>query len=362
MIQKKLQAVQYNPQKTSEAIEDFLKNDLNKFIENVGLNSYSKESEKAEVSSRERPGAKEKRICDIPYEILFNVMSFLDLRSLLQCSQVCSSFRQLAADPLLYVDVNLKFYWNMVNSAFLKVITPRCKLLRKLDLGSCGYFDSIKSSDFVDFIRTNGNTITHLRLNSSQFLNNSCLESLSITCSNLTELSIKNYMNVTTDRDFSSLSLLTRLEVLDLERSGIGTLDLFRILKSNPNLTRLNLAFSSQNVLTDEICIQISAYNTRIKAVDLWKCQNLTAVGIRALSDCRHLEELDFGWCLREEASVTESLRMLIQGCTNLKKLILAAIRGISERDLDNIATHCGKLEILDLMGIVGVSSDMCLR
>lgn len=362
MIQQKLQAVEYNPHKTSEAIEDFLKNDLNKFIETVGLNSYSKESEKSETPMVARSGTKEKNISDIPYEVLFNVMSFLDLRSLMQCSMVCSNFRQLVADPLLYVEVNLKFYWNLVNSAFLRVITPRCKLLRKLDLSSCGYFDSIKPADFVDFIRANGKSLTHLRLNSSQFLNTSCLESISITCNNLKELSMKNYMNVTTDRDFASLALLTQLEVLDLERSGIGTLDLFQILKSNPNLRRINLAFASQTVLMDEICIQLSAFNPQIRSVDLWKCHNLTAIGIRALSDCPHLEELDFGWCLREEASITESLKQLIQNCVCLKKLILAAIRGVGERDLENIATYCANLEVLDIMGIVGVSSEMCLR
>lgn len=94
----------------------------------------------------------------------------------------------------------------------------------------------------------------------------------------------------------------------------------------------------------------------------MWKCHNLTTLGVRALSACHRLEELDFGWCLREEASITESLKMLLQNCRNLKKLVLAAVRGISERDLENIAILCGNLETLDLMGIIGVSSEMCKR
>lgn len=364
IIQKKLETVSFKPQKTpSEAIEDFLKNDLNSFIETVGLSSYSKDSDKnfpplivdtVEVQ-------KEKVISDIPYEVLFNVMSFLDLKTLFQTSRVCKSFRQLATDPLLYVEVNLKFFWHLANSSLLQTLSSRCSLIRKLDLSSCGYFDSIKSIDFINFIRANGKTLTNLRLNSTQFLNTSCLETVCITCSNLTELSIRNYMNVTSERDFISLAMLSKLEILDLSRSGIDTYALLSIVRNNPNLERLNVAFSSHSVSMDELCMQLSAFNHKIKAIDMWKCQNMTTLGVRALSMCPLLEELDVGWCLRDEASISDSLKTLIQNCKNLKKLILAAIRGISERDLDAVAT-CVNLEELDLMGIVGVSSEKCVK
>lgn len=362
IIQKKLETVQFKPQKTpSEAIEDFLKNDLSKFIENVGLATENDQNGSATVAEQ-RASKKEKIISDLPYEVLFNVMSFLDLKSLYQCSQVCKSFRRLVLDPLLYTEINLKFYWNLANSSLIQSLTQRCSLVRKLDISSCGYFGSIKPNDFIAFIRANGKTLTNLRLNSSQFLNTTCLETISITCSNLIELSIRNYMNVTSDRDFVSLTMLNNLEVLDLSRSGIDTVALLNILRNNLNLRRLNVAFSSHHVSMDEICIQIAAFNKKITAVDMWKCHNLTTIGVRALSECSFLEELDFGWCLREEATVTESLKMLLQNCEYLKKLILCAIRGISERDLENIATHCKNLQQLDLMGIVGVSSEMCRR
>lgn len=279
-----------------------------------------------------------------------------------RCAETCKFFRDLIADPLLYIDVNLKFYWWRANSSLLQTLTQRCSLIRKLDLSSCGYFDAIKSIDFITLIHKNGKTLTNLRLNNTQFLNTSCLEAISITCHNLTELSLRNYINVTMDRDFVSLSMLHKLEILDLSRSGISTVQLLNILKNNPNLRRLNVAFSHPTVNMDEVCLMISAFNRNIQTVDMWKSHNLTTMGIRALSECPELEELDFGWCLREEASITESLKMLIQNCKQLKKLILAAIRGLSERDLDNIATFCTNLEHLDLMGIVGVSSEMCKR
>jgi F-box and leucine-rich repeat protein 4 len=361
IIKKKLETIQFNSQDLNQSLEDFLKNDLNKFIEDVGLGAQSKRNSLLPTIV-ESKSPKEKKISDVPYEVLFNIMSFLDLKTLYKCSKVCKSFRQLVYDPLLYTEINLKIYWNHVNSSLIQSLSHRCGLIKKLDLSSCGYFETIKPNDFINFIQKNGKLLTHLRLNSSQFLNTSCLETISITCSNLSELSMKNYMNVTNDRDFVSLAMLSNLEVLDLSRSGIDIFPLLNILKNNPKLQRLNIAFSPPNVSMDELCVQISAFNKNIRAIDMWKCHSLTTIGLRALSECSQLEELDFGWCLREEASITESLKLLIQNCKNLKKLILAAIRGISERDLDNIANFCGNLEHLDLMGIVGVNSEMCLR
>lgn len=361
IIQKKLETVQFKPQKTSETIEDFLKNDLNRFIENIGLESNLKQSEPIKPIT-EKGEKNEKRISDIPFEVMFKIMSYLDLKSLYKCSQVCKGFRNLVFDPLLYVEVNLKFYWNLADSSLVDSLTRRCRLIKKLDLSSCGYFEAIKSSDFVTFIRANGKSLTNLRLNSSQFLNTSCLETISITCINLTELSIRNYMNVTQDRDFVSLSMLQKLEILDLSRSGIDSQSLLNILKSNPNLQFLNIAFSSPNVSMDEICIQISSSNKKIKSIDMWKCHNLTTIGLRALSECIQLEDLDFGWTLREEPSITECLKLLILNCKRIKRLIFAAVRGVTERDLENVANFCRNLETLDLMGSVGVSSEMCLR
>ena len=57
-----------------------------------------------------------------------------------------------------------------------------------------------------------------------------------------------------------------------------------------------------------------------------------------------------------------ESLKMLLRGCPKLKKLFLAAIRGLTDRDLDNIATYCPHLEQLDLMGIMTISTEMCYK
>jgi F-box/leucine-rich repeat protein 4 len=339
LIQKKLETVQFMPQVAkTEAIEEFLRNDLNKFIENVGL--------------IER---KEKIIDDIPAEVLYNIFTYLDLKSLYNCSQVCQKFHQIAKDPLLYVEVNLKFYWCQADSILIRSLHQRCQLIKKLDLSSCGYFKSILPEDFITFLRLNGKTLTHLRLNSSQFMNSYCLQTIGFKCENLVELSMRNYGSITTDREFMTLALLAKLETLDLTRSGIDTFALLSILKNNTNLQHLHLAFNHQ-LNTDQICLQISVHNKKLKTIDLWKCHNLTTVGLRALSNCEKLEIVDLGWNLREESNITDTFKSLIQNCQNLKKMILAAVRGIAERDLENVAVYCKNLEHLDLMGIVGMT------
>lgn len=63
---------------------------------------------------------------------------------------------------------------------------------------------------------------------------------------------------------------------------------------------------------------------------------------------------------LRDEASPGESLKELLIGCPKLKKLFLASIRGLTDRDLENIAEHCANLEQLDLLGVMGISTEKC--
>lgn len=50
----------------------------------------------------------------------------------------------------------------------------------------------------------------------------------------------------------------------------------------------------------------------------------------------------------------------LLKGCPNLKKLFLAAIRGLTDRDLENVANLCPNLEQLDLLGVMSISTEKC--
>uniref|UniRef100_A0A8D8FQ96 F-box/LRR-repeat protein 4 n=1 Tax=Culex pipiens TaxID=7175 RepID=A0A8D8FQ96_CULPI len=333
----------------------------------VILQNYSPDLEcTSQASSRSATPTESGLTLDqMPYDVLFNIMAHLDLRSLYRCGQVCRTLHHIVAvDSLLYAELNLKPYWACASSAMLQSLKKRCAFTKKLNLSWCGLFNKISVNEFKDFIAKCGPHLTHLRLDSCKFMTTgSCLETIGRYCpDNLTDLSLQNYQPQT--RDFTALASLHHLERLNLNRTSIDTQSLLIVLARNPTLRHLNLAFCPLDVSMDDVALQIAKCNRgALVSLDMWKSHSLTSVGLEALAaHCPKLEEVDFGWCLREEASPGEAIRALVRSCPRLKKLFLAAIRGLTDRDLDVIATHCTGLQQLDLMGSMGISTEMCYR
>lgn len=357
LIRKKLEDFNIKPQgEPSKSIEEFLKSDLTVFMGNVSPDLSPQDAKPSEQNFKTT-----KSISDLPYEILSKILSFLDLKSKFRFSEVCRIFQSITMDPLLYHEVNLKFYWHLADSFLMKSITKRCTLTQKLDMSCCGFNNKITFKDFEDFIKCNGKSLTSLRLNSAYFLRYSCLQAISIHCFLLSELSLQNYANMTAERNYQCLFYLSNLKTLNLSQSGINQPDLLNILKNNKNLEKLILSFPIHQINMDEISIVIHSFNKKMKCLNFWKSSTLSNLGLRALSKSFNLEELNMGWCFREDSNITESMRLLTQNCKNMKKLVLTAIRSINERDLENLST-CSKLEQLDLTGIIGVTLENCLR
>ncbi|XP_063706732.1 F-box/LRR-repeat protein 4 [Culicoides brevitarsis] len=358
-IQKKLelQMVRFKPRDDQDkAIQEFFRYDFNRFVQEAGLDRPNREDFQENSSSE----AKELTLNTLPYEVLFKILSMLDLRSLFRIAQVDRTLFDVATDPLLYTEINLKPYWPVTNNVLLRSLSKRIRFLRKLDLSWCGLFSCISGSQFRDFIKERGSSLTHLRLDSCKFLNDLCLNTISMVCHNLKELSLRNYSM--DGQDFYPLAQLRHLERLDLFRACIETEPLCQILSSNRHLKHLNVGLSSLLLNMDEIAIQIAQTNKEMISLDFWKSQSLTNQGLRALAECHDLEEVDFGWCLREETPPTESLLAFLKSCPRLKKLFLTAVRGLTDRDLDNIGVYCPNLQQLDLMGIFGISTDAVER
>uniref|UniRef100_A0A336LTK7 CSON000981 protein n=1 Tax=Culicoides sonorensis TaxID=179676 RepID=A0A336LTK7_CULSO len=345
-----MELVRFQPRNDQDrAIQEFFRHDFGRFVQEAGLDS-------SEPVDNVMVQPKAISLNSLPYEVLFKICSLLDLRSLFRVAQVDRTLFDVATDPLLYTEVSLKPYWYVVNSSVLSSLTKRGRLMRKLDLSWCGLFNYLTGNDLKGFIKIHGQNLTHLRLNSCKFLNKQCLDVIGSMCKNLKELMLRNYVN--NGHDFSSLSQLKELERLDLFRSCIETESMCQILVSNPHLKHLNLGLSSLLINMDEVAVQISISNKQIISLDFWKSQSLTNLGLRALAECHNLEEVDFGWCLRDDIPPTESLLAFFKGCPKLKKLFLSAVRALSDRDLENIATFCPNLQQLDLMGIFGISTD----
>lgn len=280
----------------------------------------------------------------------------MDLKSLFKVTQTCRTLYEVGTDPSLYRELNLRPYWNVINDRVLSTLTQRATQLRKLDTSWCGLFNAVSPMKFKELIRSCGANLRDLRLNSCQFINVTCLEVVGQYCHNLRELSLRNYSgNIL---NFHCVKNLRNLERLDLFRCNVPQDLLLMILKYNPNLKHLNLGIAPPHLSMDEVALQISQTNRKMVSLDMWKSHYLSSVGLKALASCEDLEEVDFGWCLRTEAFPGEGLKTLLQGCRKIRKLFLAAIRGLSDRDLLVIAECCPELEQLDLMGVLGISQE----
>uniref|UniRef100_A0A1B0CEB9 F-box domain-containing protein n=2 Tax=Lutzomyia longipalpis TaxID=7200 RepID=A0A1B0CEB9_LUTLO len=355
-ILRKLESVQFKLRQIEnhkDILKDFLANDLGNFMKEVGL---------VHEDEKEDNTPPQITLKDLPCEILFKILSYLDLVSIFRTAQVCKKLYDVATDPFLYQEINLKPYWHAVCDEMLTTLTKRATLLKKLDISWCGLFHSITPSVFREFVRCCCKNLTHLRMNSCKFINAFCMEVVGSVCVNLRELCLRNYSKSPSVLNFHCLKNLRFLERLDLFRTQIDSDLLLMTLRYNPGLKHLNLGICNSTVSMDDVAVHIARYNRSIVSIDMWKSHFLSSVGLLSLSQCHDLEEVDFGWCLREEASPGDSLRILLKGCPKLKKVFLAAIRGINDRDLENITEFCPNLEQLDLMGVLGITYDMCYK
>ncbi|XP_065203649.1 F-box/LRR-repeat protein 4 [Planococcus citri] len=297
----------------------------------------------------------------LPDETILKIFSYLDLVSLSRCARINSHFNSLATDSLLYTSLNLKPYWHLVNANSLDILSSRCEYLQRLDLSWCGSFPTdVSPKIFCEFIENCGKSLTHIRLDCCQFVCNCCIEMISQICKNLTELTLQNCTSVN-DRGFSYLSTLRTIERLDLYRTLIEAPSLKEILKASPHLKHINLGSCRRISCMDEIAQILGTHNKELISVDFWKTYSLTPTGIKYLSQCSLLEEIDIGWCLGVSIP-GDCFLSLAMGCPRLRKLFMGTLRGINDRDLYPFIYNCPNLEQIDLLGNRGITSEVCIN
>ena len=112
------------------------------------------------------------------------ILEYLDLKTLVRCSQVDKLFNTITRDFKLYRSLNLKPYWNCVDPTTLLYLQERCTHLKRIDLSwSC--CTKISSEVFIDFLRNCGGELTHLRLNNCGFVEDDVIVAISIHCPHL---------------------------------------------------------------------------------------------------------------------------------------------------------------------------------
>ncbi|XP_014242278.1 F-box/LRR-repeat protein 4 [Cimex lectularius] len=297
---------------------------------------------------------------DLPDETILRIFGYLDLISLRRCVRVNKHFSRLANDAMLYTGLNLKPYWFCVNSNALNTLSSRCLYLQKLDLSWCGNYDQITPAQFSSFINTCGKQITHLRLDCCKYIDDDCIKQVAYSCRNLKELSLRNCFKISVD-GFHSLTNITTFQRLDLYRTAIEGGPLVKILKQSPKLQHINLGSCVRVSAMDEVAHSLGTYNRQLISVDFWKTYSLTPSGVKSLANCSQLEEIDLGWCLGVSIP-GECLTALAAGCPKLRKLFVASLRGITDRDLIPFINNCPHLQQVDLLGIRNITPQICYR
>ncbi|CAB0010638.1 unnamed protein product [Nesidiocoris tenuis] len=293
-------------------------------------------------------------------ETVLRIFSYLDLISLCRCMRVNKEFYRLGSDAMLYTALNLKPYWHKVNSKTLEHLSPRCKYLLKIDLSWCGNYGLITSSQLSSFIEKCGKHLTHLRLDCCKFVDDECIHQIAISCRNLKELSLRNCFKINRS-GFECLASITTFQRLDFYRTNIEAEPLVKLLKQNPKLQHINLGSCVSLSSMDTVAQCLGAHNRELISVDFWKSYNLTPLGVKALANCSKLEEVDLGWCLGVSIP-GDSMISLANGCRKLRKLFLAALRGINDRDLVPFVENCPNLRQVDLLGVRSITPHLCLR
>ncbi|KAK0175441.1 hypothetical protein PV327_009192 [Microctonus hyperodae] len=342
------------------SLQKFLQDDFPKLIKEINDSvllsaNSSVNSDNLEDSENERSG----RFSVLPDETVLTILKHLDLRSLCRCCRVNKYFNTIARDALLYKSLNLKPYWHCIDAKTLNILSTRCDYLQRLDFSWCGSYGTITSQNFIDFLNSCGSLLTHLRLNCCRFVDDNVIAVISRVCKNLKELCLRNCSEITYE-GFIALSKLNHLERLELYMTSIETLELCSILNKNPQMRHLNLASMRDRVNMDEVAAELASSCPYLESVDFWKSRTLTATGVRALSHCTNLREVDFGWC-GGVGVACESLRIFLSKCCKLEKVFLGSLRGITDRDIEPLL-RCEKLQQLDLLGAHSLTPNICCR
>ncbi|CAL8077420.1 unnamed protein product [Calicophoron daubneyi] len=236
---------------------------------------------------------------------------------------------------------------------------PTCKL-KRLDISWCGNYSQITPAAFGNFLGDACRQLVTLRLSSCKFLNDDCLLHIVNTCRLIQELDLSSCTGITA-HGFLTLGRLIHLRWVSLYRTHINDAGLLSLAGQCQHLKHVNMGSCMDVQDMDRILNDLIRNNPGIISLNLWRCVNVSAVGIEhVIQSCPLLEELDLGWCrniaLTQEAGC---IRRLVQHCPRIKKLFLTGTSLLNSEDLIFVAQCLGSnLEQLDIHGSTNVNSN----
>ncbi|XP_048580350.1 F-box/LRR-repeat protein 4 isoform X2 [Nematostella vectensis] len=309
-------------------------------------------SDKSQHDDPNRHPAGDNGFFDIlPSEVCHFIFTYLELTDLIKAACTCKLFFLHCYDPVWFKELDLQPYWTLlqISDTALAGIQSRCTGTEKLSLAWAGPYGAVTAAGFENFLLSSCGQLICLRLSSCSFVTSHAVYTISRTCPSLQELDISSCKAIG-EKGFLELQMLKKLERLNLYQTAITDTILVSALCSWPTLKHLNLGGCADITQCDDIT-QTLALHCSLLSLDLWRQKSLTSDGVFNLANgCTQLQELEIGWCTNVVSS-SGCIQELTRKCPKLKKLFMAAIRSVSDDDVNEIAENCKELEQLDILG-----------
>jgi len=239
-----------------------------------------------------------------------------------------------------------------MDSSVLHEWTKSFRHLRRLELHAPFL---IREEAWVTFIRAKGPQLTGLLITNAPRFTHDCLDALTETAVNLTELRLSELTKME-DSWLKGIAQFTRITSLDLssDRSGrisLTTDGVIELLKAvGGNLTLLNLDANEE--LDDKVLVQgIALYCTALETLSLSLLPSLTDGGVAACFDSlprtNLLTSLNFSRCHEVGSSALRA--MLNHSKDTLQTLNINGCKDVDEEALSLIGQVAPKLSELDV-------------
>ncbi|CAF3611887.1 unnamed protein product [Rotaria socialis] len=323
----------------------------------------------------------------LPFDILFIICSYLDLRSLIRLSSTCQTLHNQCLHPLQFQSLNLQPYWNgITNFTIENFFLRHCTRTRYISLA---WSKSLQCSSFNQLLNVCSNGLVQLNLACCQYLNGLYIKIIVNCCPNIEILNLENCISLN-NLDFIPLKYLDRVRSLNVYRTKIDYRTLLPFIDNNKkNLEHINLG--SCQKLSDTIGIIRLLFSrcTNLRSVDLWRTYGLTQngffslvgshfdtgeekrrilnlsrdeqeelailyssvnmpIGINSLINMKYLREIDLGWTDPPSGFIRSFVQQVGH---SLIKLFLTACRRVNNEDIMAVSEHCLQLRQLDLLG-----------
>ena len=302
---------------------------------------------------------------------IMHLLSPLSLQALGSCSR---QLLLLSREPELWRQLTIN--WHAIKALkggkhkAVDMVIKRATKIKSLALKNQP-FEKIKSNSVVAVVRKAGSSLTSLTFSAEMVLTNSAVATLSSLRSlKLLELP-GNLVKTSGCQAIASLSLLTSFKMPGAEE--VTSEDLVTIVSALPQLQVLDISLGRPSYLdyidymlldsrtnkgcTDSVLVALAVSCPNLIHLAVDQCKRITGKGLRALSErLTKLQHLSLDGCDNVNDS---SIVRVVTASTDLTYLSLGGIGEgcvVKDTSLKALATHCHKLNYLNLCGSAWIS------